>query len=287
MIAVGALVAFCSAICAATAIVLQSTEAHTAPAEHSLKLSLLFSLARRRRWVIGTALVILAWPLQVVALSFAPITVVQPILASFQLVLVILARVWLKERAGWRELGGALAIVAGVTVVIVAAPHRSVLHPPAGRLIPPLVIIGAGALIGYALGRIHDRRGLELTIAAGLGYAWVDFADKLLSNAITSHETLTAVAWIVAIVGFGVTAFLGEQSALAHRPAVQVGPLIGALEEPLPVLLALWGGVEAWGGGVARATALIAGLVLVGVGVVVLARSPTVAHISAAAHGAE
>jgi len=315
VIAVGVGVAFVSAVCAAMALVLQAIEARHAPHAHGVSFRLLLGLLKHPRWLLGTALVIVAWPLQVVALSFAPITVVQPILASFQLVLLGLARVWLRERVGRRELAGALAIVAGVTVVIAAAPQHSVLHPAAGRLAGPLAIVGGGALLLHILARFGRRRrvsahlashtdsggseqtapayrapsgtrltGLELTIGAGLGYAWVDFADKLLSNAISAGETIGAVIWVAAIVGMGLVAFTSEQTALQRRPASTVGPLIGALEEPLPVILALVGGVEVWHGGAGHAAALAGGLALVGVGVIVLARSPAVAHVTEEAH---
>jgi len=302
-------------VCAAMALVLQAIEARHAPHAHGVSFRLLLGLLKHPRWLAGTALVIIAWPLQVVALSFAPITVVQPILASFQLVLLGLARLWLREQVGRRELAGALAIVAGVTVVIVAAPQHSVLHPAAGRLAWPLAIVGGGALLLHVLARLGRRRrvsahaaehaatggsaattptykapagnrltGLELTIGAGLGYAWVDFADKLLSNAISAGETIGAVIWVAAIIGMGLVAFTSEQTALQRRPASTVGPLIGALEEPLPVILALVGGVEVWHGGAGHAAALAAGLALVGAGVIVLARSPAVAHVTEEAH---
>jgi drug/metabolite transporter (DMT)-like permease len=314
VIDVGILVAFISAVCAALALVLQAIEARHAPHAHGVSFRLLLGLLRRPRWLAGTVLVIIAWPLQVVALSYAPITVVQPILASFQLVLLGLARLWLRERVGRRELAGALAIVAGVTVVIIAAPQHSVLHPAAGRLAWPLAIVGGGALVLHVVARNGRRRrvlahlahhrshgntatapaytapvgnrltGLELTIGAGLGYAWVDFADKLLSNAISAGETIGAVIWVAAIIGMGLVAFTSEQTALQRRPASTVGPLIGALEEPLPVLLALIGGVEVWHGGAGHAAALAAGLALVGAGAIVLARSPAVTHVTEEAH---
>jgi drug/metabolite transporter (DMT)-like permease len=313
--AVGITVAFVSALCAAMALVLQALEARHAPHADGVSFRLLLGLLRHPRWVAGTALVIVAWPLQVVALSFAPITVVQPILASFQLVLLGLARLWLRERVGPRELAGALAIVAGVTVVIVAAPQHSVLHPASGRLAWPLAIVGGGALLLHVVARFGRRRrviahlarhtdsggseatapaytapagnrltGLELTICAGLGYAWVDFADKLLSNSISAGETIGSIIWVAAIVGMGLVAFTSEQTALQRRPASTVGPLIGALEEPLPVILALVGGVEVWHGGAGHAAALAAGLAMVGAGVIVLARSPAVAHVTEEAH---
>jgi len=45
--------------------------------ELHLRPSLIGFLLRRRRWLLGTALGILGWPLQALALAFAPLALVQ------------------------------------------------------------------------------------------------------------------------------------------------------------------------------------------------------------------
>jgi drug/metabolite transporter (DMT)-like permease len=283
----GAAIAFASAVGNAVALVLQAMEARNSPQEESSSIRLLIGLAHRPRWVLGTLLLIVSWPLQIVALGFAPITVVQPMLSSFQLVLLALAHFWLKERSTWREWGGAFAIVGGVTILILAAPHRSVLHPSAWRLAPPLVFLALAIVAVHMMGRANRRRqrprawaGLELTVGAGLGYAWTDLVDKLVSNNIYSHHLVIAALWLISVMISGALALTYEQSALQTRPASEVGPLVGALQEPLPVVLALWGGLEVWQGGVGRAAALAAALALVGAGATLIARSPVVANVT-------
>jgi hypothetical protein len=63
-------------------IALQAMEAKAAPREEHLRLALLSGLLRRARWLLGTGISILGWPLQVVALLLAPLVVVQPALAA-------------------------------------------------------------------------------------------------------------------------------------------------------------------------------------------------------------
>ncbi len=279
MIWLGALIAFAAAFANAAAIVLQASEARTTPPEEAVRFALLARLLHRRRWVLGTLLLMLGWPLQVLALAFAPITVVQPVLASFQLILLGLARFWMKERISWTEALAALAIVIGISLVIVAAPHHTVVHPPASRLAPPLVLVGLAALGVFALSRLRGPHGLWLALGAGLGYAWVDFANKLLSNSLAAGRWLPAGLWLAAVLAMGTVAFVEENSALQRRSPVQVAPVIGAVQEPLPVLMALWSGVEAWAGGPGQVAALAAGLTLVGAGGVAIARSPAVVSI--------
>lgn len=279
MIVAGILIAFAASTANAFAIVLQAQEAHATAGQDPVRFRLLWKLAHRPRWLAGTGLLVLGWPLQILSLSYAPLTVVQPVLATFQLILVSIARFQLKYAIGRAEWLGALAVGVGITFVIIAAPHRSVAHPSALRVAVPVILVGAGALLAFAVGRRRRSRGLLLALGAGLGYAWVDFSDKLVSNEISSSHVLGSVLWLVAIGGFGAVAFLQENTALQCRSAVQVAPVIGVIQEPLPVLMALAGGIEAWAGGTIRLACLAAGLGLAAVGASVLARSPAATRL--------
>jgi hypothetical protein len=224
---------------------------------------------------------VVAWPLQIFALALAPITVVQPTLAATQLVLLVIARVKLRERVGVVEALAALAIVAGMTAVVLAAPHHTVRDPAAGRVALLLTVVGVGAVAAYAVGRPRRRAQLAVVIGAGLAYAWVDFANKLLANDIAAGRWGLAALWLAATIAFGALAFLEETTALQVRPAVTVAPVIGAVQDPLPVLMALWAGVEVWGSASHRILPLALGLALVTAGAIALGRSRAVARVSA------
>jgi len=164
--------------------------------------------------------------------------------------------------------------------VLVAAPHHTIVDPRAARLAPPLALVGAAAVLAYIGFRLRPRREILVVVGAGLSYAWVDFANKLLSNDISSDRWGAAGLWLLAILAVGALAFLEENVALARRPAVTVGPVIGAIQEPLPVVMALVAGVEAWHSAGWRIAALAAGLALVAAGACALGRSRTVARVS-------
>ncbi len=284
MIGAGIGLAFVAMIANAFALVLQAAEARRVPVSGAVHFSLFTALVRRPRWLAGTALLVVAWPLQVLALTFAPITVVQPILSMFQLVLLGLARVKLSEQVGGREVLAAVTIVVGVVAVLVAAPRHGVLHPAAGRVAAPLAVIGVAALAAYAAGQARPTAGLPLVIGAGLSYAWVDFANKLLSNELSLGRVALALLWILAILACGSLAFLEESGALQRRPAITVAPVIGAIQEPLPVLMALAAGVERWSSNPLKVLALVGGLALVAWGAAVLGRSGAVARAAGHAH---
>lgn len=280
MLAVGILVASAAAVANAFAIVLQAGEDRRSPLSQSGRPSLLIGLAHRPRWLAGTGLMVVAWPLQILALALAPITVVQPLLSTTQLVLLVVARIKLRERVGRIEWLGALAIVTGVAAVIWAAPRHTVRDPHALRVAAPLLVVGVAALTAYGLARLRPRAKLALVVGAGLAYAWVDFANKLLADDISSGHWLYAILWLAATVAFGALAFLEETSALQRRPAVTVAPVVGAVHDPLPVLMALWAGVEVWGSAAHHVVALILGLAVIAAGAALLGRSRAVARIS-------
>ena len=279
MLGVGIVVALAAAVSNAFAIVLQAGEARRAPEAQAGRPGLIAGLMRRPRWLAGTGLMVLSWPLQVLALAFAPITVVQPMLATSQLVLLGVARVRLGEQAGRRGLAAVVAIVAGVAAVVWAAPRHSVTDASAGRLAQPMAVVGALALAAYILARARPQIRLAAVLGAGLAYAWVDFADKLLSNDISLGRWGLALIWLIVILAVGALALLEENTALTRQPAINVGPVVGAVQQPLPVLMALWAGVEVWGASAPKTGPLIGGLALVVIGAATLGRSGAVARL--------
>src|SRR5207244_12321101 len=134
-----------AAACYDTAYALQALEARRAPTRHALRVALLGHLARRPLWVGAIALSIAGWPLQLVALSLAPLTLVQPTLALGLLLLLALGVAILGERVGRREVAAVLLIVAGVAGIAAASPARSTHHAGASTLAPVLALLGAAA----------------------------------------------------------------------------------------------------------------------------------------------
>jgi drug/metabolite transporter (DMT)-like permease len=277
----GIALAVVAAVANAFAVVLQAAEDRRSPDRDAMRASLLVRLARRPRWLAGAALMALAGATQIMALAFAPIAVVQPMLSTSQLVLLATARVKLRERVGRSELLGATAIALGLIAVVYAAPHQSSVAVGAVRLAPPMLVVGGLALVTYVAGRARPALRLLLVVGAGLSYACADFVSKLLSNAGSSGAWWLVGVWVAVLLGVGGAAFLQETTALQHRPAVTVAPVIGAVKVPLPVLMALWAGMESWHGDDLRIALLLAGLALSAVGAATLGRSEAVSRVSA------
>ncbi len=177
-------------------IALQAMDAKQAPHGEHLRLALAWRLLRRARWLLGTGLSILGWPLQLVALLLAPLVVVQPALAAGLLVLLFLAQRMLGEHAGRSEHLATVAIVIGVVGAGLAAPPRSAGHGSENLAIT-LVLLGLGlaSLLPYAM-RLLARPPAVLTmLGAGLAGAWSGIATKLASDDLSNGHIGLAIAW--------------------------------------------------------------------------------------------
>jgi drug/metabolite transporter (DMT)-like permease len=256
-------------------IALQAMDARQAPREEHLRLALARGLVRRTRWLAGTALSILGFPLQVVALLLAPLVVVQPALASGLLVLMFLSQRMLGEHAGRYEYLSMSAIVIGVIGAGLAAPPRSTTHT-SQQLTITLVLVGLGlaSLLPYLLNVIRRSPAPVTMIGAGLAFAWSGVATKLASDDLAQGHLLPALAWGLSTAAASGVGVLSEMSALQSRPAIQVAPVVFVTQTVVPVVLApiLLG--ESFAATPLGGVPLAASLALLVAGAAMLVRSP-------------
>jgi hypothetical protein len=255
-------------------IALQAMDAKQAPHGEHLRLALAWRLLRRARWLLGTGLSILGWPLQLVALLLAPLVVVQPALAAGLLVLLFLAQRMLGEHAGRSEHLATVAIVIGVVGAGLAAPARSAGHGSENLAIT-LVLLGLGlaALLPYAMRLLARPPAILTMVGAGLAGGWSGIATKLASDDLSNGHIGLAIAWGLSTALASGVGVLSEMSALQERPAIQVAPVVFVTQTVIPIVVAplLFGESFAdtpWGG-----VPLSASLALLMVGAAVLARS--------------
>src|ERR1039458_6749299 len=221
-------------------IALQAMDAKQAPHEEHLRLALALSLLRRTRWLAGTGLSILGWPLQVVALLLAPLVVVQPALAAGLLVLMFLAQRMLGGHAGRYEYLAMGAIVIGVIGAGVTAPPRSTTHTSEELTITlVLVSLALASLLPYLLRTLGRHSPAVVTmVCAGFAFAWSGVATKLAADDLAQGQLIVAVAWGLSTAAASAVGVLSEMSALQSRPAIQVAPVVFVTQTVIPVVLA-------------------------------------------------
>ncbi|HSS32921.1 MAG TPA: hypothetical protein VLL27_06525 [Solirubrobacterales bacterium] len=267
-----------------TSIALQALEARDVPQEHALRVSLIGKLVRNRKWLGATGLGLLGWPLEIVALLLAPLTVVQPCLASGLLVLLWLGVTRLGERPGRREYAAVAAIVAGVAGVAWAAPDRTTDHAETWAIALSLALVALPVFAPYLLrGRISAVGTLAI-VSAGFGYAWTAIASKLLTDELSTGTVLVAAAWLATAAASEGLALLSEMSALQRRPATHVAPVMLAIQVLVPVILAPLIFEEDWSTTPLDGVALIAFMLIALAGTVLLAGSKAVGVVLETAH---
>lgn len=279
MVALGIAAAVVASLLYNTSIALQALEARQVPEEHSLRPSLLGRLVRNRRWLGATALGFLGWPFEIAALLLAPLTVVQPCLASGLILLLWLGVTRLGEAPGRREFISVGAIVVGIAGVALAAPERTTDHAGTGAIALALALVGMPILAPYLFRHRTGMVGALMIFSAGCGYAWTSIASKLLTDELAAGAVLVGVAWLATVALSESLALLSEMSALQQRPATHVAPAMFATQVLVPVLLAPLIFGESWAETPLGGVALVASMVVAVAGTVLLAGSRAVGAV--------
>jgi hypothetical protein len=291
VLALGIAAAVTASLLYNTSIALQALEAREVPGEHGLRPSLLGRLLRNRRWLGATAIGLLGWPFEIAALLLAPLTVVQPCIASGLLLLLWLGAKRLGERPGRRELAAVAAIVLGIGGVAWAAPERATNHAGAEAIALALVLVAIPVLLPYLLrkplrGKVN-RLALLATLSAGCGYAWTAIASKLLTDELAVGTVLVGALWLGTAAASEGLALLSEMSALQRRPATHVAPVMFAVQVLVPVALAPLIFNESWADTPLGGAALVGFVAVAVAGTVLLAGSRAVGVAIESAHAEE
>jgi drug/metabolite transporter (DMT)-like permease len=158
--------------------------------------SLAVTLGSSPRWLSGFALMLCGLGFQVLALTLAPVTVVQPAIASGVAVVLVLSRLVLREQLGRGEYVCVAVMALSVVLLAFSAGNAEVGHHFSGLAaaavaIPSVLIaLAAGASGLRAVSRRHGKpvTGVSYGIATGLLYGVAALAIKALSGAVLHHH---------------------------------------------------------------------------------------------------
>ena len=198
-----------SSLAYAITAVTEQLGTHRVKRRRALSPELLLDLIKQPLWLAGIGANVASFALQVVALRFGPLALVEPILVC-DLIFAGLISAALRKRVDLVTGAGVVACAAGVAGFLVIA------RPSAGRqaigLIQALILLAGFAAVlagSLALARWNrTARPLALALACGAAYAVTDFSIKLataeLSGGIAdlfTHWPIYAVA-IIGPIGF-------------------------------------------------------------------------------------
>ena len=212
----------------ACAAVLQRKAAAQVPPERSLHISLLADLIRRRVWLAGIGMVIVAAVAQAAALATGPIALVQPIFIIELPLTLVLAALAYHNRTALRQLPWAAialttaALGAGLAI---AQPSGAIdsAQNTSWAIVLVIAAIFEAALISAAAGTKGEPRAALLGLAAACGYA---LTAALMKNAVADLDD-GIVAFFTNWHIYGV-AIAGVGSLFLLQNALQAGSLVAS-----------------------------------------------------------
>ena len=263
-------------------IAVQALDARDAASDHQLRITLLAHLFTRARWVLGTGMTVLGWPLQILALSYVPLVVVQPTLASGLLVLLLVGERVLGEAPGRRELLAVGAIVAGVVGIAALAPGHNTHHVHGVALVAVLAGLGVVATAPFLLQLVGRSSANATMIGAGLAFAWSGLVNQFVADAGENGHWGTALGWAAGAAAAAVVGLTCEMSALQRRPAILVAPVVFVVQTIVPIGLAPLVVHSSFVDSPLSGVPLIGCLAVLLAGATTIARSPALLAVGAA-----
>lgn len=175
------LFALASALTIAWGTVVRHRIAEEAPADGSLKGSPFWNAVSRPLWWAGTGTALLGYGLQVIALGFGTLLVVQPILVLSLMFTLPLSARYDGRRISLSEVFWAgMLTVAVAVLVLLGRPLPGDPQPPLERWLPAL-IVGIGLLVAlerFAQRQIRREKALLLGIVTGALFGYVAVLSK-------------------------------------------------------------------------------------------------------------
>jgi drug/metabolite transporter (DMT)-like permease len=228
-VGVGLLCALLSALGTNLAFLFKHRGAVAAPAvdmRHPLRSAI--DLFRSRWWSIGWGLAAVAFGLHVAALSLAPISIGQAVLAGGLVFLAVLAERFFGFQLGRRQWVGIGVVAVSLALLTLTGGGGGGGANSGYSLAGMIIFEGIAVCVGLVLvlshlsERIPVQRGVLLGMAAGLGFGISDVAIKALSGDLDSGLVGLLSPWSVLIVTAAVFSFFASARSLQIGDGVAV-----------------------------------------------------------------
>lgn len=281
----GVLAAFAATVLYNLSFVIQKMKAQQASASG---VRLVAALATKPLWLFGVGLQTAGLAFHFFALTKAPVTVVQPVIAAGVVFVVIFAALLLGERPRRQELAGMVMAMSGVTVLLATVGEPVGMQPVRAAELSAAVVALA-VLIAVLLAATTWRRlatastaAVFIGVAAGLAQGMSDAMNRLMGAWLYPGDGWVPTpaiggAAVGCLLAFGIVGLVVTQNALRLYRANIVVPcmLTAELLVPVSMATALYG--QALPSGTVSEVTWLAAFILVLLGVVVLSTSVQVA----------
>jgi drug/metabolite transporter (DMT)-like permease len=210
-------------------------------------------LLTSRAWLGGFALMLIGLACQTIALTFEPVSVVQPVLASGVVLVLVLSRLVLRERLHSGETWCVAVIAVSVVLLAMSATGAKDSHTASPGWVAAVMVPSAVVGLTFAVGALRGRRrgstvaGVWAGVGTGLLYGVAALAIKALSGILVSHHTVTSIAiavlsspYLYVLAGCLGGAMLLFQAALQACRASIVVPVSGLTSSVYFMIAGTW-----------------------------------------------
>ena len=184
-------------------------------------------LFRSRWWSIGWGVAAVVFVLHVAALSLAPISIGQAVLAGGFVFLAVLAERFFGFHLGRRQWIGIGLVAVSLALLTVTGGGGGKAHSGyslAGMIVfeGTAICVGLLLVVTHLIDRVPVQRGVLLGVAAGLGFGISDVAIKALSGDLGGGLIGLLSPWTVVVVTAAVFSFYASARSLQIGDGVAV-----------------------------------------------------------------
>jgi multidrug transporter EmrE-like cation transporter len=191
------------------------------------------NLFASRLFAIGMAVAAGAWAFHVAAMSMAPLSLVQAVLAGGVVLLAVMAERMFGLRIGRRQwvglgLTAVGLILLGVTLPVEHGAHSRFSVPGMIAFEAALVAVGTLLIMGPRIGAPREHHGFMLGAASGILFGVSDVAIKAISGLVGAHGAAGLLTpWLLVTLAASVAAFYASAKGLQDGDAVPVIAITG------------------------------------------------------------
>ena len=166
-----------------------------------------------RRWLAGFFAMLAGLGLQVAALTLAPVSVFQPVLAAGLVGLVVVGGPVLGERLQWRQKAALLLVIAAVVAIAISSRPGARLSGsvPAGRFVLLAAVVAGLAITAAATGLRTSRRSVAAVAPAWSAAAMAGAAGMLYGLGAVAEKAVASN-----VVGKGIAGGILSSLASAY-----------------------------------------------------------------------
>jgi hypothetical protein len=177
-------------------------------------------------WTIGFSVALFAWGLHVVALSLAPLSLVQAVISGSIVFLAVLGQTFFGLHVGRREWYGLALAGAGLgflaLTVQAGGSHSSYSLSAMIAFESGMVGFGTLLLLSHKVERIRCQNGLLFGAAAGTLFGVSDVAIKALVGTVPGDVLSIVSPWTAAALFASIVAFYASARALQIAAPIPV-----------------------------------------------------------------